>query len=921
MAVLDVTESPYNAAGDGSTDDRAAIQQAIDDATDGDTVYLPANTYALEEWDDDPHWGSVLYIGANKEGVSFTILGDGPETVLKFTDGNTGKYTPALLSVNPGEADDGKLDVDVKNLVLDGNHRDGGVDPGRGIDIHQEFTSSGVKKVTTGHDIYFEDIEIRDTTSAAFQMRSGTDDELVGCDRVHAKRLTIDTTARHHGLSIQSATNPENEADIVNTFESLRILNIGGSDTTPGNGLNINGTALFKDVYVENAHQGSKVSNGGIHPVIRNAHFYGHKNINPSVIRETVKGDRGDWSLTLDSIKIAQADTPAMRLAGGGGGTAQVNMTDVSCIACDQSGESGYTIGITDDQNVTADSIHVEETQNNGIAVWGWSGNTAQSDVVTHRNVGGSVVDSSFDAGSVSESGAPGLSVPQKSDVGAFTGSEETTDGSSTTDSGVFTEWTPRYNSTKNDWTIRSGSEYDGEAALVFTDDDGERTRQALSWDQAGTQADAEVLDKFRIPEFYSGNGGYHARIYLRGSNTASGHNGYWIQAEETNGGSFRLGKHVGGSLETLAQFGNLDTGTFYYRRFRADGDRLRAKVWEAGTQEPDSWDVDVTDGDLSEGWVGVGSFDPDAVEFDRFSVATDGGTAQAGTPDSKPSVSIASPSDGATVTGTSSVAIAASDPDDSDPTVEYRIDDGSWTAASYNSESGYYEATWDSTTVQDGSHTISARAVDSWGNAATASIGVTVDNAIEIATVGSDSVTDSSVRVIGEVIDLGTADSLSVGFEFRPSGADSWQRTPAQTVSDAGEFSTELADLQPETTYEFRAVVENPERIAGDVLTVQTKQRQIDGPQIDQFEATNKSESGWTRYDVDYTVSKGTNPLDTVVTELLLNGRTVRADSTVVTGETASYTHIMRVRGAVDEVRVIVTDTENRVASKSKDL
>lgn len=914
MAVLNVTESPYGAAGDGTTDDRAAIQQAIDDATGGDTVYLPANTYALDEWEDDPHWGSALYIGANKEGDSFAIAGEGPETVLKFNDGSTGKYTPALLSVNPGEADSGKLDVDVKNLVLDGNHRDGSVDPGRGVDIHQQFTSSNVAVVTTGHDIYFEDIEIRDTTSAAFQMRSGQDDTLVGCDRVHAKRLTIDTTARHHGLSIQSATNPETESEIVNTFESVRILNVGGSDTSPGNGLNINGTALFKDVYVENAHQGSKVSNGGIYPVIRNAQFYGHDNINTSVLRETVKGDRGSWALTLDTVRIAQSDTPAMRFAGSGGGVPELNITDLSAIACDKAGDSGYVLAITDDQNVSADSIHVEETPSDGISVWGWSGDTIQSDLVSHRNVGGTPVDNRFDAATAEESSAPGLAVPQKGDVGAFTGSKE---------DGLHAEWTPQYNSTQDDWTVRSGSEYEGDTALVFEDADSERNRQALSCDQVGTQADAEVLDRFRVPQFHGGDGGYHARIYLRGSTTSNGDNGYWIQAEETDGGSFRLGKHVNGGLETLAQFGTIEQGTFYYRRFRVDGDRLRAKFWEVKTPEPEAWDVDVTDGELSDGWVGVGSYDPDTVEFDRFSVATDGGSAAAGTPDSLPSVSLVAPSDGTTLTGPSPISVSASDPDDDDTalTVEYRVDNGSWTSALYSSETGYYEAEWDSTTVQDGTHTISARAVDAWGNTSSTSIDVTVDNDIEIGTGGSESITSSGAHVLGEVIDLGTADALSVGFEYRPSGADSWSRTPTQTVSSAGEFSTDLTDLQPETTYEFRAVVENPERITAGALTFQTKTKKVDAPVIDQFTATNESETGWTRYDVDWTVSKGGDDLDTVVTELLLNGRTVRADSTVVSGETASYTHVMRVRGAVDQVRLIVTDTENRVTSESKDL
>ncbi len=92
------------------------------------------------------------------------------------------------------------------------------------------------------------------------------------------------------------------------------------------------------------------------------------------------------------------------------------------------------------------------------------------------------------------------------------------------------------------------------------------------------------------------------------------------------------------------------------------------------------------------------------------------------------PSCSIAAPDDGATVSGTVTVQVAADDGEDGDDalTVEVAIDGGTYRTASYDSTSGYYEYDWDTTGVSDGDHTVDARATDSAG-ATTDAAGVTV--------------------------------------------------------------------------------------------------------------------------------------------------------------------------------------------------
>ena len=98
---------------------------------------------------------------------------------------------------------------------------------------------------------------------------------------------------------------------------------------------------------------------------------------------------------------------------------------------------------------------------------------------------------------------------------------------------------------------------------------------------------------------------------------------------------------------------------------------------------------------------------------------------------DAAPSVSWVTPSDGETVSGTVTVQIDASDSEDSDDSLEvtYTVDDGSERATTYNSTSGYYEDSWDTTGVSDADHTLDATVTDSAGNTSTASITVATDN------------------------------------------------------------------------------------------------------------------------------------------------------------------------------------------------
>lgn len=74
----------------------------------------------------------------------------------------------------------------------------------------------------------------------------------------------------------------------------------------------------------------------------------------------------------------------------------------------------------------------------------------------------------------------------------------------------------------------------------------------------------------------------------------------------------------------------SISTGTWYRMRFRINGDTLKNKIWEDGTTEPSSWDVSVTDTNISSGKVGLGGFSSSSryAQFDWLGIATEGDTA-----------------------------------------------------------------------------------------------------------------------------------------------------------------------------------------------------------------------------------------------------------------------------------------------------
>ncbi|MEF8830116.1 MAG: S8 family serine peptidase [Halobacteriales archaeon] len=302
---------------------------------------------------------------------------------------------------------------------------------------------------------------------------------------------------------------------------------------------------------------------------------------------------------------------------------------------------------------------------------------------------------------------------------------------------------------------------------------------------------------------------------------------------------------------------------------------------------------------------------------------------------DSAPSVSWVNPADGDTVSGTVTVQISASDSEDSDDslTVEYTVDGGTARTTSYNSETGYYEDSWDTTTVDDGDHALEASATDSAGNTSSSSITVTTDNtesapavdslsAGEVETDDSDAEFDvdwavsdddgdlSSVDlVLTDDTDGETEDSASISV----SGSDATGTTRLVAAGDDGSGN--------DYTVEATATDSNG-NTASDTTAVSETEDTSTAPTIDTFALTDDSNPAWTRYYVDWAASDDDGDLSSVTSEMLdSSGNVLDSASSSVSGSSASGQHYLESKSAGAEIALTVTDDAGNTTTATKSI
>jgi hypothetical protein len=82
-----------------------------------------------------------------------------------------------------------------------------------------------------------------------------------------------------------------------------------------------------------------------------------------------------------------------------------------------------------------------------------------------------------------------------------------------------------------------------------------------------------------------------------------------------------------------------------------------------------------------------------------------------------------------------------------------------------------------------------------------------TETKALTVSTASPSSVETTSATISGSLDELGGASSVDCYFEWRATGASTWNTTIAQSLSSTGMFTADLSGLKESVEYEYRAV------------------------------------------------------------------------------------------------------------------
>ncbi|WP_436935632.1 glycosyl hydrolase family 28-related protein [Halovenus marina] len=399
----------FGAVGDGQSDDTAAIQNVLDGAADGDTVYLPAGDYLVSR----SSWGGGPILTVPTDVADLTILGDVGynETRIFVAEreyDDDRNFAVLRIPVNRNVVEGLKI----RNLTVDGNRPPGDYPRyTHGI----QFYPSGAGG---GHDILVEDCWVENFAGAAVVCREG---------RVTFNRITSVNNRQNFGVSEMDDSTAGTDRYGVTIQNSVsKNADWVGIDHNKG------GRVRIANVYSENnGHSGFKTTKDNRRTRIENVTFQGERY--DAAVRTNISttADIPDApvELSLDTVAIRDALGGGIYISGDNSSVQNSALIDGpieirNCGGASNGGGSHGALTVHGAGGGSIEELRVIGTQE-GPAVWFDGNHEFTIDTLYHKNneggaIGPETPHGNLQFGALINSDPGRLDTPEASDVGAW---------------------------------------------------------------------------------------------------------------------------------------------------------------------------------------------------------------------------------------------------------------------------------------------------------------------------------------------------------------------------------------------------------------------------------------------------------------------------------------------------------------------